>query len=239
MKLIKLNAIDSTNTYLKNLCRANEIENFTVVTAESQTDGRGQMGAKWETVTGKNLLMSVLFRNEWQDFSELFVLNVAVAICVYDVLLEMEIPNLSVKWPNDIMAENKKIAGILIENVLKTDKKVESIIGIGLNVNQTSFANLPKASSLQLLTNKEFDVDTLAIKITEKIEMVCKNLQPEVLWKNYHKILYKLMQPVAFETADKNQFMGIIQGVTQDGKLKVLLENDEVKTFAVKEIAML
>lgn len=239
MKLIKLNAIDSTNTYLKNLCRANEIENFTVVTAESQTDGRGQMGAKWETVTGKNLLMSVLFRNEWQDFSDLFVLNVAIAICVYDVLLEMEIPNLSVKWPNDIMAENKKIAGILIENVLKTDKKVESIIGIGLNVNQKSFANLPKASSLQLLTNKEYDVDTLTIKITEKIEMVCKNLQPEVLWKNYHKILYKIMQPVAFETADKNQFMGIIQGVTQDGKLKVLLENDEVKTFAVKEIAML
>lgn len=239
MKLIKLNAIDSTNTYLKNLCRANEIENFTVVTAESQTDGRGQMGAKWETVTGKNLLMSVLFRNEWQDFSELFVLNVAIGISVYEVLLEMEIPNLSVKWPNDIMAENKKIAGILIENVLKTDKKVESIIGFGLNVNQTSFANLPKASSLQLLTNKEYDVDTLAIKITEKIEMVCKNLQPEVLWKNYHKILYKIMQPVAFETADKNQFMGIIQGVTQDGKLKVLLENDEVKTFAVKEIAML
>lgn len=239
MKLIKLNAIDSTNTYLKNLCRANEIENFTVVTAESQTDGRGQMGAKWETVTGKNLLMSVLFRNEWQDFSDLFVLNVAIGISVYEVLLEMEIPNLSVKWPNDIMAENKKIAGILIENVLKTDKKVESIIGIGLNVNQTSFANLPKASSLQLLTNKEYDVDTLAIKITEKIEMVCKNLQPEVLWKNYHKILYKIMQPVAFETADKNQFMGIIQGVTQDGKLKVLLENDEVKTFAVKKIAML
>lgn len=239
MILIKLNAIDSTNTYLKTLCRNNAVENFTVVTAQSQTNGRGQMGATWQTESGKNLIMSILFRNSWQDFSALFLLNIAVALSVYDVLFELEIPNLSVKWPNDIMAGNKKIAGILIENIFKTDKTVESIIGIGLNVNQTSFDNLPKASSLLLITNQEFNVDYLAEKIAEKIQRSCQKLEPDILWNLYHKNLYKINQPIAFETSLKQRFMGIIQGVTLDGNLEVLLENDVVKTFAVKEIAML
>lgn len=242
MNVIKLDAIDSTNDFLKEMSRSQSVENFTVVTAKNQTKGKGQMGATWETESGKNLIMSVLVKEVLKDIDEIFHLNVAVALAVIKALEPLNLLKLSIKWPNDIMAENKKICGILIENSFKSDNNIESIIGIGLNVNQTNFEHLPKASSLCLLKDKEFDLNEILEKIFFQIKKQCSILianQQNILWQEYHQNLFKLNTPIAFSDADNNQFMGIIQGVNFEGRMEVLLDDDSIKTFGVKEIQML
>ncbi|HJY13398.1 MAG TPA: biotin--[acetyl-CoA-carboxylase] ligase, partial [Flavobacterium sp.] len=177
MKLIKLDAIDSTNDFLKALSSRDELDNFTVVTAENQTKGKGQMGAKWESESGKNLIMSALVRDFLFDNEQVFNLSLIVSLSVIEALTSLNIPDLSIKWPNDIMSYNKKIGGILIENTIKSDGRIVSVVGLGLNVNQTNFDELPNASSLAVICKAEFDKDSLPFLIIEKMK------QSIELWK--------------------------------------------------------
>lgn len=243
MKLIKLSAIDSTNTYLKELTRVEDLENFTVVSTKTQTKGKGQRGSTWLTEPNKNLIISILIKNYIKNSNQIFDLNVIVALSVITVLEREKIPNLAIKWPNDIMSENKKIGGILIENSLKGSQVVNSIVGLGLNVNQTYFENLPKASSLKNATQKDFDIDFLLIKIVEEVKKNVLNvLNSNTLknsWNEYNKLLFKKGIPTAFQDSDQSKFMGIILTVNPNGTLNLLLENDNVKSFEIKEIEML
>lgn len=240
MKVIKLDAIDSTNEFLKGLSNKQELENFTVVTAESQTKGKGQMGAVWASEAGKNLIMSVLIKDFLSDICKIYNLNIAVSLAVIEVLEAYKIPDLSIKWPNDILSYNKKIGGILIENSIKSDGSIISIVGLGLNVNQTAFENLPKASSLGAISNKQFDTEELLFSILDKIESNVKLWEQEsdVMWSNYIDKLFKKGVPMPFSDKSEN-FMGIIQGVSPVGKLQVLLEDDSISEFDIKEIQML
>ena len=243
MIIIKLDAIDSTNTYLKELSQKETLENFTVVSAKSQTNGKGQMGSKWVSESNKNLIISILIKNSVKNSSCIFDLNIVVAVSIIDVLKAKNIPNLSIKWPNDIMSENKKIGGILIENSIKGISIIDSIIGFGLNVNQTYFENLPKASSLKNIMLYDFNIDTLIVEIVLKIEenilMISSQKQLQNIWKKYNELLFKKEIPTVFEDVNQNKFMGIIQKVNTNGTLNILLENDDVKSFEVKEITML
>ncbi|WP_298121305.1 biotin--[acetyl-CoA-carboxylase] ligase [Flavobacterium sp.] len=242
MKIIKLNAIDSTNDFLKNMTRNEVVENFTVVVTQNQTKGKGQMGSTWNSEIGKNLIMSILVKEILNEIDKIFHLNIAVSLAVIQVLEELKIPKVSIKWPNDIMSDNKKIAGILIENSFKSDNTIDSIVGIGLNVNQKEFSSLPKASSLSVITDSEFDLDIILDKILFQIKRNCALIssnQNAHLWKNYHDNLFKKGLPMAFEDVNKNQFMGIIQEVSVDGKLKLLLEDDSFKFYELKQIQML
>lgn len=242
MKIIKLNAIDSTNDFLKNMSRNEIVENYTTVVAKNQTKGKGQMGSVWSSESCKNLIISILIKDLLNDVDDIFHLNIAISLAVVQVLEELEIPKTSIKWPNDIMSDNKKIAGILIENSFKSDNRIESIVGIGLNVNQNNFLNLPKASSLAIIKNIEFDLDMLLDKVLFQIKRNCALIsvgQISFLWSNYHNKLFKKGIPMVFEDADKNKFMGIIQEVTFDGKLKLLLEDDSFKFYELKQIQML
>ena len=242
MKLIKLDAIDSTNDFLKGLSQDENTENFTVVTTLNQTHGKGQMGAKWSAEIGKNLTMSILIKNIFFNINGIFSLNVLIAVSIIEVLETLKISNLNIKWPNDIMAENKKIAGILIENTFKSNEKLESIVGIGLNVNQINFDDLPKAASLKKISGQDFDIDFLLEKIVNKIKInieKSENNETDFFWDKYHEYLFKKDKPSVFENQLQQQFMGIIKGVTRNGQLKVLLENDDIKLFGIKEISMM
>jgi BirA family biotin operon repressor/biotin-[acetyl-CoA-carboxylase] ligase len=242
MNLIKLDAIDSTNDFLKDLSRKQIVENFTAVVANSQTKGKGQMGSSWNSEQGKNLTLSILIKDVLNDVDQIFHLNVAIALSVIQVLEANNLPKLSIKWPNDIMSDGKKISGILIENSFKSDITIESVVGIGLNVNQKSFENLPKASSMTLIMKKEFNLETILQGIIFQIKKNCSFIlanQTDKLWDNYHKYLFKMNIPMPFENACSVRFMGIIQGVASEGKLEVLLEDDSIKTYGIKEIQML
>jgi len=192
--IIKLDAIDSTNDYLKQLATFQDLKSFTVVATEMQTAGKGQMGAKWFSESGKNLMVSILINENNLKSTELFLLNSAVALSIVNVLNANSIPKVSIKWPNDIMADSKKVAGILIENSLKSSGTFVSIIGIGLNVNQTNFENLPQASSLKKVTAKEFD----RYLILEQILFVLKSYVKAIqngnyfeIWNDYQNNLFK------------------------------------------------
>jgi BirA family biotin operon repressor/biotin-[acetyl-CoA-carboxylase] ligase len=241
MKLIKLDAIDSTNDFLKGLSNNQIIENYTVVVAENQTKGKGQMGSVWSSEPSKNLTMSILVRDFILDINKVFEINVAFSMSVIQVLETLNIPYLSIKWPNDIMSYNKKIGGILIENSIKSNGTIQSIIGFGLNVNQTDFENLPKASSLAIICNATFDKDEILIQIVEKFEINIQNwvVNANSMWEKYNAILFKKGIPMAFLDKNEQHLMGIIQGVNSIGKLVILLENDTVSNFDIKEIQML
>ncbi|OAB29037.1 BirA family transcriptional regulator, biotin operon repressor / biotin-[acetyl-CoA-carboxylase] ligase [Flavobacterium fryxellicola] len=241
MKVIKLDAIDSTNAFLKGLSSKQDLENFTVVTAESQTKGKGQMGAVWASEASKNLIMSILVKDFLSDIGQIFNLNIAVSLAVIEVLETMKIPDLSIKWPNDIMSYNKKIGGILIENSIKSDGTIISVVGLGLNVNQTNFENLPKASSLVVISGTALDPEILLTLIGTAIEQKIALWKqfPTVLWDSYTNNLYKIGVPMAFSAQNGTNFMGIIQGVSDSGKLQIMLEDDSVAAFDIKEIQML
>ncbi|MBF7091405.1 biotin--[acetyl-CoA-carboxylase] ligase [Flavobacterium sp. ALJ2] len=241
MKLIKLDAIDSTNEFLKSLSSQQEPENFTVVTAENQTKGKGQMGAVWRSDVGKNLIMSVLVKDFLLNNEQFFNLNIIISLSVIKTLEELNIPDLSIKWPNDIMSYNKKLGGILIENTLKSDGSIVSVVGLGLNVNQINFQNLPNASSLAVICNTEFNKDELVILIVEKMKEKISlwEEQSALFWDEYFNKLFRKGVPMPFKNLDNQNFMGIIQGVSPIGKLKVLLEDDSVSEFEIKEIQML
>ncbi len=242
MRIIKLDAIDSTNRFLKELSAQESCENFTVVSTELQTEGKGQRGSGWVSELGKNLTFSVLYNQRVEGITSLFTLNIIIALSIVEALKSVSNLNFVIKWPNDILSENKKIGGILIENTFKNSSEVQSIIGIGLNVNQSQFENLPQASSLFLLENKVFNRETMLISIVNQLEFNLKQLPilgETHFWNAYHQILFKKNVVSAFESVDGNRFVGKIQEVTQEGKLAVLLEDDSVQFFDVKEVKML
>ena len=241
MKLIKLDAIDSTNKFLKGLSNNQLVENFTVVTAENQTQGKGQMGSVWVSEPSKNIIMSVFLKDFVEDVKQIFDINIVVAVSVINALEDFAIPELSIKWPNDIMSYNKKIAGILIENSIKSNGSIFSIVGLGLNVNQTDFEHLPKASSLAAISNATFDKEEILLKIVKEIKQNIQswNQNKESLRFDYANSLFKKGIPMPFLDGYQQNFMGIIQGVSPIGKLEILLENDLVSAFDIKEIQML
>lgn len=239
MSIIKLNATSSTNDYLKTLSKNQSLKNYTVVLADEQTNGRGQMGTTWSSEKGKNLIMSILIKNVMSDIQHIFYLNMAVSLSVVQVLESLKLENIAIKWPNDIMAGNKKIAGILIENTIKPDNCIDTIIGIGLNVNQDNFNNLPKATSLYCYCGKTFNIEEICKQIIAVLQNnVSKLLENHTFQKEYHQYLYRKDIPSVF-SVNNSQFMGIIVGVNSEGKLQIKDETDTVTNYSLKEVALL
>ena len=241
MPLVKLDATSSTNDFLKQLAKKQSLENFTVVTAENQTNGKGQMGTSWESQPGKNLIFSVLMINPVSDLSKLFDINIYVSMAVFSTLVRLKIPQISIKWPNDIMSGNKKIGGILIENSIRANGEIVSIAGIGLNVNQSDFERLPNATSLLNLCKREFDRDVLLNSIidTLRLNVQSTHIESSVLWNQYNQSIFKNGKPTTFQDRSGRPFMAVITHVGNDGLLNVKLEDGTSKAFNIKEIKML
>ncbi|WP_439127730.1 biotin--[acetyl-CoA-carboxylase] ligase [Polaribacter sp.] len=242
MKIIKLNAIASTNSFLKEMAKDSALENFTVVQTENQLNGRGQQHAKWVSDPFKNLTFSVFVKFKDFNFLDKKYLNFAISLAIFEVLKEENIKNIAIKWPNDILSGKQKICGILIENNIKGTKINSSVIGIGLNVNQKLFSeSLKNVSSLSNISGKIFDLDDLLKKIILQIELKIRKLEKQdfkSLETDYLNVLYKKNIPTMFKDSKDVLFMGIIRGISNDGKLKIELENESVAEFGIKEVAM-
>lgn len=240
MNIIKLNAIDSTNIFLKEMSATKSLDNFTVVVTENQLKGKGQRGAQWVSENGKNLTFSTLINHIDIHPRDIYLINIITAIALIETLEKYQLKDLHIKWPNDILSENKKICGILIENSIKSNGKIQSVIGIGLNVNQKLFENLPQASSMSLLKNKTFDKEILLKAISISLEAhFNERIDSGQLWEKYHALLFKKGIPTVFENNSHSKFMAIIQGVTPLGRLQLLLEDDSLEEYDIKEIKML
>lgn len=242
MHIIKLSATDSTNTYLKELGIKENIDDYTCIVTRHQTKGRGQMGTTWNSEPDKNLVFSVFKDLKEYQIDYPFILSMVVTISILESLENKNIPDLSIKWPNDIMSGNKKICGILIENIVKKNNYHSSVIGIGINVNQTNFDGLPKASSLKLITGENFILDELLISVLKNLKsnfIYLKNNQQVELKQKYEGKLFKSNEPATFKNNHGNLIHGTITGITRLGKLKVLLEKGILKEFDLKEITLL
>lgn len=240
MKIVKLNAINSTNTFLKDLVRTSEVENYTVVVTENQTNGKGQFENTWSSEKGKNLTFSILCKFSNLNVQRSFYLNCAISLAIYAVVRNYIKKKLKIKWPNDILSSNKKLCGILIENTVSNGKIVNAVIGIGLNVNQEIFPDaLPNATSLKMLTgncyDKEVILDELITAIQAQMDLITAE-KFSILKSNYEKVLFRNGEPAMFKNDRYGNFLGKILGITYQGKLVVELENERLEKFDLKEI---
>lgn len=242
MKIIKLSATSSTNSYLKSLLKEVSIEDETVISAREQTAGRGQQGALWQSQTGKSLAFSVFKRFNSLAVSQQFVLSMAVSLAVQDALNRLGVPSVTVKWPNDILSDNKKICGILIENTIEGSQIASSIIGIGVNVNQIEFDNLPRAGSLKMCTGASYDLDEVLQKVASAIVFELNKLTASSISEvkqRYETLLFKKNSIAVFENSAGERFNACIIGVSNMGQLIIQTEDELQQQYNLKEISLL
>lgn len=241
MKIIKLNATDSTNTYIKKLAKETELPDETVVHANHQLSGRGQMGNGWLSREGQSLTFSMFKRFETIEIEKQFLVSMVVSFAISEALKTLNIPDVSIKWPNDILSDNKKIGGILIENVLEGSFVKYSVIGIGLNVNETDFPNLPQASSMKLETGRTFQLDEVLHLLLKNIVKNLQNLSIDdfiEIKAVYENNLFRKELISVFETPQGLNFNGIIKGISEIGALLVETENGLLQQYQLKEVKM-
>ena len=240
MHLIKLNATDSTNAYLKRLCTDQQLPDYSMVWALNQTAGRGQPGRKWDSQPGKNLTFSILKRFEALPIQEQFLINIWVSLALFKVLCGLEVPEVAIKWPNDIMSGGRKLCGILPENSLKGGMVARSVIGIGLNVNQSRFEDLPHATSIKMVTGKSLELEPLVLACRKALVSVCEAPDAfdfETQRRRYEDKLFKKDCAAAF-TVDGASLSGIIRGVEREGQLILETDGGVTRTFGFREIHM-
>ena len=242
MNIIKLDAIDSTNNYLKKIILNEGINDYTVVTAKFQTQGKGQLGTEWESEHSKNLICSVYKKEINIKVQDQFVISALVSLALIKTLRKVNLSNMHIKWPNDIMSDNKKICGILIENIVKENYIKDTVIGIGLNVNQTIFNNLPNAASIKNLIGTTCSIDEILKDLVKNVKYYFNELDKSSInsiFEKYEDALFRINKPSTFKNSNGEVFSGYIKGVSRLGKLNVMLEDNLVESYDLKEISML
>lgn len=239
-KIIWLDEAGSTNSVLADLARTGKADDGTVLAARCQSAGRGQRGNSWESAPGLNLTFSVLFAGRDIDVSQHFYVSEAVALAVADCIAEELVSAdelVSVKWPNDIYVGDRKICGILIENVLNGRRVLRSIAGVGVNVNQRIWlSDAPNPMSLWEIDNVERDLDALLDKIVSRIMRYVDekdDIPPrymEKLWRKegFHAYDDKL-------TGERIEAR--ISDVLPSGHLVLGLRSGELREYAFKEVS--
>lgn len=239
--LLQLNKIDSTNSHAVKLLSKSKPSEGTVISAWNQERGRGQIGRGWQSEPGKNLTFSIILYPTFLQANQQFLISQAVALGIYDALSNL-VPDLKVKWPNDIYCGNKKLGGILIQNILFGTNIQSSIIGIGLNINQINFnKDLPNPVSLAIATQQEFDLSEILEKLCEKIESRYLQIRAgnyNLIRKHYLENLYRLQESALYQNEQGETFSGTIVGVSETGKLNIHHKKGE-EFFDVREVKFL
>ena len=226
----------STNSVAAELIRNTDVMEGTLIITNHQTAGRGQRGNTWEAEPGKNLTFSVMLKPSFLLAKDQFYLTIVVSLALHDFLSSRLSAEVKIKWPNDILINDKKICGVLIENTLSREKIQHCIIGIGLNVNQSSFS-IFSPTSMRLVADKEFDLAAELNLILEKLEMyylLLRSGKNDLLKQQYLNHLYWIGERHLFRSKDE-EFGGTITGVGENGVLNVLRDGNEI-SFDLKEI---
>lgn len=233
-----LDEIHSTNSFLSEKCQCDTIPEFSVVRTNFQTAGRGQRGNSWESEPNKNLLFSIVLYPEMLAAKEQFILSQMISLAIYDVLNKYT-NSIHIKWPNDIYWKEQKIAGILIENELMGVSIKQSIIGVGLNINQAEFrSEAPNPVSLSCITGETYHLDSIFREIIEQLKSYydllltnkteeIKNKYQQALFRNEGYHLYK---------DETSEFLAKIERIEPNGELILKKDNGEIKGYFFKEV---
>jgi BirA family transcriptional regulator, biotin operon repressor / biotin---[acetyl-CoA-carboxylase] ligase len=235
--LIFMPECHSTNDALLLLCQREPAPEGTLVITAHQTAGRGQRGNSWEAQPGMNLTFSLLLKPTFLEIQKQFFLNVMVSLGIRDYLTRKAGTKVHIKWPNDILVQEKKICGVLIENQLTGKVISNSVVGIGLNVNQQQF-DVPAATSIARLTNSPSDLSDELDELVHTLEvryLQLKNMRTESMIEDYLQNLFLLGAHHRF--SDRNgDFDGRILGIDDIGRLRVE-RNEGVFSYDLKEIS--
>ena len=234
--IIHFKEVQSTNLIALSIMKENGRTLPFVITTDFQTLGKGQMSNKWDSENGKNLLMSVAINTDIKIENQ-FILNIISSLSVLDLLEDLNLENLSVKWPNDILVGKRKISGVLIQNKLLSDTIKSAVIGVGLNINQSNFTTFKReATSVNNENITNLSISEISDRLLYFLEFRFSKSDNEN-WKDYSKKLYLKDKVAPFEIEGKKQ-MGIIKRVNKTGEL-VLETEDSIKNFQMKEIEFL
>lgn len=205
---------------------------FTFVSADYQSAGRGRTGRSWESVPGENLMFSMLIKDK-ELVSKFGLLSVASAVAVMNAVKKLGVNGVSVKWPNDVYINGKKTCGILLEGVTIKGELKEVVIGIGLNVNQTEFGSvLHKATSLKLESGKDFKIKDVKKLVYKEIKTTFYSLKSsdyaieEAINNDYLK-----GKTVFSELCGEKKEVTVL-GINRDGTLKVSFEEKELDVMS-------
>ena len=235
--LLEKAKLDSTNNYGMNLAKTGEFIEGTVIYTPHQTAGKGQRGSQWISEAGQNINLSILFKPH-SVIQHQFWLNKAIALGIYRFAKAILGTKIKIKWPNDLYYENKKLGGVLIENIITGTKITASVIGIGINVNQTVFApHLPNPISFKEIQTQSFDIPSLISQLCQSIEatyLLYKSEKFQIIQKNYLAALYRFKQTHAYQTP-KGVLLAQIIAVNENGQV-VLQTADQQYSFNKKEI---
>lgn len=239
MSIIKIHTTTSTNDALKSLVRTKSLDNFTTLSADYQTTGRGEQGNVWQSDASKNLLFSTLIKHDSFSVHLGFKLNEMVSLAIVDVLRTYHKAVL-IKWPNDILADSKKIAGILIENIIKGSVINYSIVGVGLNVNQVYFEGLEdKAVSLAQLTGKAQNSDVILEQIIARYRYYFERSGQSDFHEQYRHTLYGYRQTLTYKDKQNEVFIAKIVRVERSGLLVLEDEHGRERQFDKKMVELL
>jgi len=238
MKIIELERTNSSNTFAAKLDPQPEMP--FIVRTNFQEKGRGQGDHSWESEPNKNLLFSIVFEPKQVPISKNFFVSKFIAVCLREFISRYE-SDAIIKWPNDILVRDKKIAGILIENTILGESIKRSIAGIGVNINEGIESKNLNAISLKDLTANDFDISELLKEFIEifreKSSLLCEAGFQKIN-EQYFNYLYKWKQKSFFRSQESG-FEAEILDVLDDGQMVLKLESGELKNFSFGEIEYL
>lgn len=242
IKWHKSDSIGSTNTYLRELKGGDPTYDYEVAVADFQTAGRGQKGNTWESEQGKNLLFSILAHPRNIKVRDQFYLSEAIALAVSDAVIAVIGPEfaggVSVKWSNDVYWKDFKMAGILIENTLQGDRILDTVAGVGLDVNQEVFlSDAPNPISLKNITGRDFDRDALLTDIVDRFIGYMERAEQDRadVDRMYRERLYRREGYHPFRDA-AGEFEACIEGIRPDGCLMLLTSGGEHRVYEFKQV---
>jgi BirA family biotin operon repressor/biotin-[acetyl-CoA-carboxylase] ligase len=234
-KVIQLSSVDSTNNYAAMLVSNDNAVHGTVILSDEQTAGRGQRGANWQSQSGSNLLMSIILKHDNLSVDRQFSLTQVASLSVVDLLRKIGLLA-HIKWPNDIYVGDRKICGMLIENNLSGTVIRSSIIGIGLNVNQSYF-DLTTATSIKLEKGQSYPLQEILFSFIGSFNLFYDQLMSSRLQDIedlYKRNLLGYEQKRIFED-ERGEFLGMIRGVDPNGKLRMEVNGVE-QTYDLKQL---
>jgi BirA family biotin operon repressor/biotin-[acetyl-CoA-carboxylase] ligase len=237
-KLVYVPECHSTNSLLAEMLQETELPEGSVLITDRQTQGRGQRGNLWESGRGENLTFSLLLRPKFLATRDQFQLSMAVALGIASGLKHWVGNSIALKWPNDLITDDRKLGGVLIENQSQGTQLTASIVGIGINVNQRVLP-FPHACSLIQVLGGSVELNDVFARIAAGIEAKYMQLRSgarDLLREEYLSLLYRKGVPQIFE-ANGRLFTGSISGVDVTGRL-IVLEGETGRAYSMKEIRM-
>ena len=238
--IVSLKRVDSTNNFLKSeLSKSTPLPEGTVILAEEQFAGRGQVNNTWYSEPFKYLTISLLLLPTFISPEKQFLLNQSISLAINDTLTNIIGDGIKIKWPNDIYFRNEKLGGVLIENILRGDVWKYAVVGIGLNINQVNFpGDVNNVTSLKKILHQDYDITDVLNQLCKSIEQRYLQLRAgktDLILNGYINCLYRLNEPHQFKIDDR-VVEGIISGVDKKGLLEISIEG-KLRKFNFKEIA--